>query len=44
MGFGRWPVDDEEKTKHGNVVFFEGQRRKMIQFDEMGWTTLPGRR
>jgi len=38
LGFSRWPVDAEEKAKHGNVVFFKDQERRLLQYDEMGFS------
>jgi len=38
LGFGRHPRDDKERAAHGNVVFYEGQQRRMIQFDKMGFS------
>jgi hypothetical protein len=37
-GFGRWPENDEDIKKHGNVVLFEGQAQRIVQFDEMGFS------
>ena len=38
LGFGRYPKDEREQADHGNVVFYEGQQRRIIQFDEMGFS------
>jgi len=37
LGFGQKSTNEEERTAHGNVVFYEGQRRRIIQFNEMGF-------
>ena len=38
LGFARWPFGEEEKAIEGNVVFFDGQKRRIVQFDEMGFS------
>lgn len=34
-GFARWPENDEEKRKHGKVVFYPGQENNIVWFDEI---------
>ena len=38
LGFARWPNHEEEKAIEGNVIFLDGQKRRIIQFDEMGFS------
>jgi hypothetical protein len=39
FGFGRWPdVLSGEKGTHGNVVFYDDQERRVVQFDELGFS------
>ena len=43
LGFGWWPTNDVEGTKHGNVVFHKGQKQQIIQFDKMGFHLMDPR-
>ena len=37
LEFGREPIDENERLREGNVVFYENALRRMIHIDEMGF-------
>ena len=37
MGFGRAPMNDKEQEEHGHIVFFDGQKARILHIDEMGF-------
>ena len=37
QGFGRAPTNDKEQEQHGHIVFFDGQKIRILHIDEMGF-------
>ena len=37
QGFGRAPTNDKEQEEHGHIVFFDGQKERILHIDEMGF-------